>query len=99
MSKRLNWTNRDLNYYYHAIIQALTYWNIINPHATQCSSVIAEVILYGRICHLKKTFIKEKVIYPIVAYMTVCVYIHMAERGDGDREGGSRKEGEKPGNT
>lgn len=32
----------------------VTYWDIVNPHTAQSSSVIAEVILYSRICHLKK---------------------------------------------
>lgn len=27
---------------------------IVDPHAAQCSPVVAEVILYGRICHLRE---------------------------------------------
>lgn len=47
-------------YHYYTQFKAMTYWDVINPHTTQCSSVIAEIILYGGICHLKKTFTKEK---------------------------------------
>lgn len=30
----------------------VTYWDIVNPHTAQSSSIVAEVILYSRICHL-----------------------------------------------
>lgn len=30
----------------------VTYWDIVNPHAAQSPSIVAEVILYSRICHL-----------------------------------------------
>lgn len=46
--------------YHHPLLTALTYWDIINPHPTQCPSIVAEVILYGRVCHLKKTLMTEK---------------------------------------
>lgn len=44
-----NWGDAHIEMQYS---KTVAYWNIVNPHAIQCSSVVAKVILYGRICHL-----------------------------------------------